>query len=270
MPPDAIESPKNPRIKALVRLRSRRERTRTGVTLVEGARETGRALGAGVEVREAFVCTALLRGEGTTLPGRLHAAGVPVTEVSLAAFARLSQRQGPDGVACLIRPPVASPDLLLPFDALVVVAAGLEKPGNLGALLRSADAAGADAMVVSGGGTDPWNPGVVRASMGSVFACPVLDLPPEAARAWLRRRGLRVLATVPTAATPYWDADLRGAVAIVLGPEHEGLDPAWAGAADARVGVPMTGAADSLNVSVTGALMLFEARRQRRDRARDA
>ena len=153
---------------------------------------------------------------------------------------------------------------------------GLEKPGNLGALLRTADAVGVDAVFATGSGTDLFNPNVVRASMGSLFARPVLALDTDELLAWLTRRGVRVVATSPHAARVFWDAPLVGAsddaadgaadrgTAIVLGPEHEGLEPRWLDAAALRVRVPMAGLADSLNVATTGALLLYEVLRQRR------
>lgn len=233
--------------------------------MVEGARELQRALDAGVRVREAFLCPSLFREEGRELASVLESAGVPTCELSEAAFERASIRQGPDGVLGVIElPRTASEPPALPADALVLVLAGLEKPGNLGALLRTADAARVDAVVLCGHGTDPWNPNVIRASMGSVFALPLAVLGDEVARTWLRTTSLRTVATTPSAGVDYWDADLAGGSAVLLGPEHEGLSDAWLAAADVQVRVPMAGLADSLNVAVTGALLAFEARRQRR------
>jgi len=263
---ERIESPKNPRIKALVRLHARREREREGRTLVEGTRETSRALQAGVAIEAVYVAPAMLSPEGFELRRALASAGVTTVEVTNEAFDRVSRRQGPDGVVAVIRPPERTLSMLdLPADPLLLIAVDTEKPGNLGALIRSADAAGADALLcVGGAGTDPWNPGVIRASMGSVFTLPVVAVDEAAARSWLRARDVPIVATSPTAEVDVWDADLKGPVAIVVGPEHEGLDGGWTDDAANRVRVPMRGAADSLNVSVTGALLLFEALRQRR------
>lgn len=264
--PERIDSPKNPRVKALVRLHERRQRERSGRAVVEGARETRRALEAGVRVETAYLAPSLLRGEGRDLAAALRSAGVPCLELAEAAFARASRRQGPDGVLAVIRPPRRSLDALRLSEApLLLVSVGTEKPGNLGGLVRSADAAGADAVLaVDGAGADPWNPGVIRASMGSVFALPLVACDAVEARTWLAARSLRTVATSPAAEVDVWDADLTGGVAIVLGPEHAGLDAAWLEAATTRVRVPMRGAADSLNVGVAGALLLFEALRQRR------
>lgn len=264
-PPLLVESPTNPKVKRLVRLRERRARDAEGLALVEGAREVDRAVAGGWPVVVLATCPALYSPEARATVPRWSALDAERWELSEAAGRKASLREHPDGVLALVAPPRrALADLPHAPDALWLVADGLEKPGNLGALLRTADAADVDAVLVTGAGTDLLNPNVVRASMGSVFARPVLAVDPEAARAALRARGMRVVATTPAASVDLWDADLRGPVAIVLGTEHAGLDPAWLDAADARVRVPMAGLADSLNVATTGALLLFEARRQRR------
>jgi len=264
-----IESRTNPRVKALVRLHARREREREHRAFVEGAREVERALAAGVRLEAAYLAPALLGAAGRRTEDALERADIDVVELSEGAFAKISRRQHPDGVAAVIRPPRRTlDDLELPRPPLLLVAVATEKPGNLGGLVRSADAAGVDAVLAVGGaGTDPWNPGVIRASMGSVFALPVVACDDAEASAWLARRGVRRIAATPAAERDLWEEDLTGPVAIVLGPEHEGLSSAWTEAADARVRVPMRGAADSLNVSVTGALVLYEAVRQRRGAA---
>lgn len=268
MSAERIDSPRNPRVKALVRLRERRERERTGTMAIEGARELLRALEAGVEVRETYLCPELLRGEGRALPGRLARAGVPVVELAAAAFERASARQGPDGVLAVASRPAWRLELAaLPPRPLVLVLEGFEKPGNVGAALRTAEAAGADAVVVTGEGTDLANPHVVRASMGSVFAPPVAALGEAELRNALRARGIATVAAVPTASRDYWDAELTGAVAILIGAEHAGLSAPWSEAADAHVRVPMSGLADSLNAATTAALLLYEAKRQRRAQA---
>ncbi len=260
-----IDSPTNPRVKRLVRLRERRARDAAGVALVEGEREVTRALAGGWAPRLLVTCADLMAVDAATLPLAGEGDAVEHWQVSEAAFQKLSLRQHPDGVLALFAPPTRTlADLPAPADALWLVADGLEKPGNLGALLRTADAADVDAVVVVGAGTDLHNPHVIRASMGSLFARPVLAVDAQAARQAVRARGLRLVVTSPAATTDLWDADLRGPVAIVLGTEGAGLDDLWLDAADVRVRVPMAGLADSLNVATTGALLLFEARRQRR------
>jgi RNA methyltransferase, TrmH family len=263
--PTPITSPTNPRVKELVRLRDRRAREAAGVAVVEGAREVVRALAAGWAVRLVATCEALASPEARAALPTLEGLGAERLALSRAAFEKVSLRQHPDGVLALIEPPPRTLEGL-PWrrEGLYLVADGLEKPGNLGALLRSADAAAVDAVFVTGAGTDLLNPQVIRSSMGSVFARPVLAVDADDLRAALRRQGVRVVTTSPQGDVDLWDADLRGTLAIVLGTEHAGLADGWLGAADARVRVPMAGLADSLNVATTGALLLFEALRQRR------
>lgn len=260
-----ITSPTNPRVKALVRLRDRRAREAAGVAVVEGAREVGRAVEAGWRVRLVATCAALASPEARAALPALDDLHAERLELSRAAFEKVSLRQHPDGVLALIEPPARTLEgLTWPRGGLYLVADGLEKPGNLGALLRSADAAAVDAVFVTGAGTDLLNPHVIRASMGSVFARPVLAVDADDLRAALRRQGVRVVTTSPQGDVDLWDADLRGALAIVLGTEGAGLAGVWLDGADERVRVPMAGLADSLNVATTGALLLFEALRQRR------
>ena len=264
--PGRIDSPANHRVKALVRLRSRREREREGRFLIEGSRELTRALEAGITLHEAFLCPPLFGPEGAALTRQLDDANVAVTRLSEAAFSKVSLRDRPDGV--LVVAPTwtaAEVDVILPDDALLLILDGLEKPGNLGALLRSADAAAVAAVLVSGAGTDLFNPNVIRASMGSVFGRPVLPLDVGPLLERLRTWGGRLVAATPEAATLYWDADYRGPLAIVLGSEHAGLTPHWREEADQQVAIPMAGLADSLNVATAGALLLYEALRQRRN-----
>jgi TrmH family RNA methyltransferase len=260
-----IDSPKNPQIKELLRLRERRERDRSGRFLIEGVREVDRALSAGVPLSEFLIAPELTRPDGLALAGRAERAGIRVTELAAGAFGRLSLREHPDGVLAVAPTWRTDLDQLeLVTDPLLLVIDGLEKPGNLGALLRTADAVDAHAVLVTGQGTDPFNPNVIRASMGSVFSRPVVTTTGAQLRSFLRDRGVRLVATSPAAAEPYWNADLRGAVALVMGTEHAGLDQDWLEAADQRVSIPMAGMADSLNVATAGALVLYEALRQRR------
>lgn len=262
-----VESARNPLVKEVAALKERRARQRTGLVLVEGAREVGRALAAGVALRTLLLCPELQPSPdaGETVAGPAEAAGAEVVLLSRAAFERLTLRQGPDGVAGVAawRPPAL--ETLTPGAApLLLVLDGVEKPGNLGALLRTADAAGVDGVLVTGPGTDLANPNVVRASLGSVFALPVAVADAATARSWLRTLHVRVVAATPSAAASHWRADYRGAVAIVVGAENVGLPPAWLEAAHQRVRIPMRGrAADSLNVAVAGAVLLYEALRQR-------
>jgi TrmH family RNA methyltransferase len=261
-----LDSSRNPEVRALAKLKERRARAREGRFLVEGAREVTRALEARRALERLYVCPERLRDEGRALVARCEAEGaVSVTELSPAAFNALSHRENPDGVLALARTTtLALQDLTLAADALVLVVDGLEKPGNLGALLRTADGVGAAAVLATGEGTDFENPNVIRSSMGSVFSLPALRAPAAELLAWLRAHRFHLVAATPHADTLFWNAPYTGRTAILLGAEHDGLAPLWLEAADARVTIPMGGRADSLNVATAGALLLYEALRQRR------
>lgn len=270
MPSPTLASPSNPRIKSVARLRDRRERDASGLTLVDGAREVRRALEAGVEVVEAFVCEPLLAGEDARVALDLLAdRRVPVTGTTEAAFAKIAFGDRAEGLLAVVRAPTLRlDDLNLPPEPLVVVVEGVEKPGNLGAILRSADGVGADAVIAASPRTDLANPNVIRASAGTYFAVPLAAAPTVEVIAWLRERNVRVVAARVEAERAYDEADLTGPLAIVLGSEAEGLTEAWQAADIEAVRLPMHGIADSLNVSVAAAVLLYEARRQR-DRHRD-
>jgi TrmH family RNA methyltransferase len=274
MPEDGgvvIESPANPRIKEAARLRERRERDATGLTLVDGGRESLRALEAGAIVETAFVCPPLLATtEARRVAEKLgqdaapFGARIEVVVVGERAFEKLAYGDRSDGVVLVVRAPRSTlADVELPPNPLVVVTEDVEKPGNVGAILRSADAAGASA-VIAAGGTDLFNPNVIRASVGTVFTMPVAAAPAVEVVAWLRDHGLRVLATRVDADCLHVDADLTGPVAVVLGSESDGLSDAWRSPGVEAVRLPMAGVADSLNVSVAAAVLLYEAWRQRR------
>ena len=258
-----IESPKNTQVKALVKLRERRTREREKRYLIEGAREVGRALSAEIELETLYVCERFLNAEGEEVLARAdHIKRIDLSDI---AFEKVSYRGSPDGLLAVAPMRETSLESLqLKPNALILVVVGLEKPGNLGALLRTADGVDVDAVFVTGAGTDLYNPNVIRASVGSVFSRPVLNIETDALLTWLREREVTIVATTPHTELSYWDAVYRGAVAIALGAEHEGLSEAWLGAAQSRVAIPMRGLADSLNVGTAGALLLYEAVRQRR------
>ena len=267
-----IDSVSNDRIKALVRLRKRRERQRTGRFLIEGGREMTRAYQAKVRLEQLFLAPALLPPGSARLISALEDdPGVQVFEVSSNAFRKASFREHPDGLLAVARSWKTSLDeLTFRGIPLLLVIAGLEKPGNVGALLRTADAAGIDAVFITDNGTDPFNPKVIRASMGSVFNRPVLPVTAAEFIPWVRALGIRLVATAPEAPLSYWDTSLTEATAVILGNEHQGLAANWFEEAAVTVNIPVTGAADSLNVATAGALVVFEALRQRRCRgARD-
>ena len=263
--PPELTSAANPRVKAARALRDRRERLRTGLTLIDGARELRRALDAGVVVEEAFVCESLLAGpDARAAFDRLRDDRVTVARVTESVLARLAFGERAEGLVAVARiPSTALADLVPPAAPLLVVIEGVEKPGNLGAVMRSADGAGADAVVAASPASDLFNPNAIRASMGTIFAMPLASGPGPEIRARLDAGGIRLVAARVDGAVPYMDLDLRGPLAIVLGSEADGLTDAWSGAEVIAVRLPMLGAADSLNVSIAAAVLLYEARRQR-------
>ena len=263
--PPVLTSLANPRIKAATALRERRERERIGLTLVDGAREVRRALDAGADVVEAFVCESLLAGpDARAALDQLRARAVSVQPTSEPVFAKLAFGERSEGLVAVVRIPyTALADLQLPDDPLVVVIEGVEKPGNLGAVTRSADGAGVDAVVAASSRTDLFNPNAIRASAGTMFTVPLGTAASPAVLAWLRERGLRIVVGRVDAPRLYTDIDLTGPLAIVVGAEADGLTETWTGDDIEAVRLPMFGVADSLNVSVSAAILLYEARRQR-------
>ena len=256
-----ITSARNPKVKTWAELKTRRGRLGQGRFLVEGARELERALAAGLRPREWLVWPARLsRLEAALMESR----PAQTYELSEAALKKASYRQNPPGLIGVFDVPERSPKDLPQGPRRVLVAVEIEKPGNLGAMLRSADASGADAVLVVGDAVDPENPNVIRASTGAVFTLPLALVGHAAARAWLRERSLRLVAAAPAAGRVYWEADLSGPTAFAVGAEDRGLPPDWLEAADLAVRIPMEGAADSLNASVSAALLLYEGLRQQR------
>lgn len=260
-----ITSTANPRVKAAARLRGRRERDRQGLTLIDGVRETMRALSGGAVLREVFVLPeVLLEQEARALAERLAEESVPIVELGREPFEKLAYGDRLDGVVAVAEtPPRTLEELILPPEPLIGVVEGVEKPGNLGAILRTADGAGVNAVIVADTATDLFNPNIIRASIGTVFAVPVAVASSGEVLEWLQRRDIGIIAARVDASIDYTDADYTGAVAIALGSEARGLSDAWGAFARASVKLPMLGVADSLNVSVTAAVLFYEALRQR-------
>jgi len=266
----SLTSPSNPRVKAVVRLRDRAERERTGQTIVDGARELGRAIAGGVELVEVFVCDALATGgEARAALGALAAAGSGWVRVNEVVLEKLAFGNRVDGIVAVVRPHRLSlADLALPPDPIVTVVEGVEKPGNLGAIVRSADGAGLQAVIAADARTDLYNPNAIRASLGTIFSLPVLAAATTEVLAWLRERRFRIVTARVDAATDHFDADLTGPLAIVLGSEARGLTADWSGLGIQAVRLRMQGSGDSLNVSATAAVLFYEAVRQRRQAPR--
>jgi len=240
-----ITSVDNPRVKDVLRLRKARERRRAGLFVAEGPREVERARAAGLTIQATYFAPELIAwphgGE----------------EVSDRVLRKMTYRAEPEGVIAVVEQPRHE---LPRGGTLYLVAVGIEKPGNLGAMARSADAAGADALLVADARADPYNPNAIRASTGAVFSLPVV----EATLDDVRALDTQLVAAGVDAATRHTDADLARATAIAVGAEDTGLDERWLAAADVTVRIPMHGRiTDSLNASNAAAILLFEAARQR-------
>ena len=288
---ELLTSAQNPKFKRLVALREKsRLRRDEGVFVVEGRRELEHCIEAGFEVETVFVCPEIADCSGAAPEGRNtrgSVAGGPsrrdggvspkdelpkglqpcsgqVFEVTKELYAKVAYREGTEGVMAIVKSrELRLDELQLGDKPLVMVLEGVEKPGNLGAVLRSADAAGADAVIVCDPLTDLWNPNLIRASIGAVFTVPTVCCSSQEAIAWLKARGIRILTAQLQDSSAYYDCDMTGPTAIVMGTEATGLTDPWRQAADAHVLIPMLGRLDSLNVSVSAAILLYEAVRQR-------
>lgn len=264
-----ITSPTNQKIKDVVKLRDRRGRTKAGVTVIEGIREVRAALAAGVLLQEVFICPELFDGQpqGNVRDGiikPLTALKVPVTEVTAEVFEKMSFGDRAEGVLAVGEPLKRTlKDLKWGKNALFLVIEHVEKPGNLGAVLRTCDAAGVNGLLVCDPATDLYNPNVIRASLGTLFHVAAVSVANEEAMDFLRKAGAKMIAATPLGKKVYTDVDYRGPAAIVIGSEKDGLSNFWLKAADEKVVIPMKGRADSLNTSVAAAVMAYEALRQR-------
>jgi RNA methyltransferase, TrmH family len=270
-PAEKLSSPQNPQIKALVRLRQRRARDQEGLTIIEEPLVLRRAWESGYPLLAVYYCNDLMTAPARELLEDLRAAlragqtTVKLVELSADLLRKAAYRDQPEGILAVAPQQKRQlEDLVLRDKPLLIVLENVEKPGNIGAALRIADGAGADAVLVTGEGTDLFNPNVMRASRGSFFNVPAVHCHIGEARDFLHERGLKVLATTPTATDSYTAADLTGPVAVVLGCEHDGLSEAWLKDEGCQaVRIPMRGHGDSLNVATAAAVILYEAVRQR-------
>jgi TrmH family RNA methyltransferase len=253
-----ITSLQNPRIKLVVKLRERRAREEEGLMLVEGVYEIETALQSGLTPLTIYTSPEVAGDRKITF------SNMECVTVSPQVFAKISYRDNPDGwlaVFPILRHTLE--ELALPAEPLVVIAEAVEKPGNLGAILRTADAAGIDALLVCDPRVDISNPNVVRASRGTVFTVPVVQASNQQALDWLRQNKIKVLAATPGAKRIFSEVDLRESAAIAVGTEDEGLSDFWLSHADEKVLIPMRGKVNSLNVAASVAIIAYEAVRQR-------
>jgi len=262
-----ITSLQNPRIKTLVALREHRARNRAGLFLVEGYEELSLALASGAQSRELYYCPALFRDTAQVRlldQVRNAASHGELIEVSERVFEKIAYRDNPDGwLATFPLPRHSLADLHLSVNPFVIIAEAVEKPGNLGAILRTADAAGVDALISCDPLTDWGNPNVVRASKGALFTVQTAESTTAETIQWLRQQGIQIVAATLQAAVRYDRADLRAPVAITVGTEKHGLSRDWLDQADLTVSIPMFGRVNSLNVATATAILIYEVVRQR-------
>ena len=253
-----ISSSANDRLKGLRRVLRRPQRE--GVVVVHGYRSLRRAIEAGAAVREVVTAPQLFLGDDDArLVALAERRGAQVLELGATAFCSLPGPARPDGLLAFVeRPPTRLAGV--PTDGLVLVAAGLERPGNLGTIIRTACAAGATGVVVAEQCFDPYHAETVRASVGTIFALPLAAAPSTEVLAWWPGR---IVVATPGAHRSHWEADYRGPVAVVVGNERVGVSDTWRAAADDAVRIVLPGAADSLNVAVAAGIVLFEAVRSR-------
>jgi len=264
-----ITSVHNPRVKAAARLRQRSGRDDQGRIIIDGVSEITRALAAGVDVLELYVLHELCcDAEHQRLLVAADKSAVERLEVAPHVMEKLAFGNRVEGIVAVAHPPQRRlADLPLPADALIAVVEGAEKPGNLGAIIRTADAAGVAAVLVADGGTDLYNPNAIRASLGAIFTVPVCAATSDEILAWLRDQKFRMFAARVDASADYMAADFRGRTALVLGSEAHGLSSHWQADDIQSIRLPLLGSIDSLNLSATAAVLFYEALRQRQARA---
>lgn len=256
-----LTSTQNPRIKHLLLLQQKSsQRKADGLFVVEGRREVEHCLTARYTIRTAFVCEEIADAS-LSLPK-----GVEIVPVSRNVYERIAYRGGTEGIVAVVNTKKTTlADLRLSSSPLIVVLESVEKPGNLGAVLRSADAAGADAVIVCDPLTDLYNPNLIRSAVGALFTVPCVACSTEECIAFFKEKGIKILTAQLQDSHLYYDTPMTGPTAIVMGTEATGLTPQWRRAADAHIRIPMLGHLDSLNVSVSAAILLYEAVRQRQN-----
>lgn len=253
-----ITSKSNPKIKNVVKLQKSSERREQNRIIIEGRREIERAVACGFVVDTLFICNDILKES-------VNIAANHVEEVTLDVFEKIAYREGSDGLLAVAIPKYADLKSFKPKkNPLIIVLETVEKPGNLGAIMRTADAAGVDAVIIADPRTDLYNPNAIRASIGTIFSVPLFACSSEECINWLRENNIKIYCTYLKASIDYLEADFKQGSAIVMGTEATGISDIWVDAADQNLIIPMNGIADSLNVSVTTAIVVFEAIRQRR------
>jgi len=259
---DKITGFQNALIKKAKGLRESRERRSRGMTIIDGAREIGRAFDAGIVFDRVFY----VKGRQEALLKKLSAQKIESIEVSGKVMEKLAYGDRDEGIIAVIKTPALTlKDLKLSAQPLVIVLESLEKPGNLGAVLRTCDGAGVEAVLVCDPKTDVYNPNVIRSSTGVIFSVPLISASALEISSFLKSKKIKICASTPAAPKLYTQVNFKGAWALVLGSEDQGLSDFWLSQAEVTVKIPMNGIADSLNVSISAAIILYEALRQRQN-----
>ncbi|TAL57485.1 MAG: RNA methyltransferase [Bacteroidetes bacterium] len=261
---EKIISPSNPRIKNVLKLKEKSsERKQQDLIVVEGLREIRMAKENGFELKTLFVCDDIAGKKSKELVASAH----HLVRISKDVFEKISYRENSDGLLALVKPKhIRLKDLKLSATPLLIVLEAVEKPGNLGAVLRTADACGADVVIICDAKTDVFNPNVIRSGIGCVFSKQVVAASSAEVIQFLKEKKIRAFAASLTAKRNYTESDLTVPSAIVLGTEADGLSKIWLSSADEQIKIPMLGKTDSLNVSASCAVIAYEAVRQRKDR----
>lgn len=268
---ESITSAQNPKVKELLALQEKsKERRKKGLFVVEGRRELLHCIEAEFEPHTLFVCRDILSDKDFdkilgAIEENFCGSTYPIVEISQQLYDKVAYRGGTEGIIAEMHCKELSLEgLKMKENPLVVILESVEKPGNLGAVLRSADASGVDAVIVCDPLTDMYNPNLIRSSIGAIFTVPVATATSEETIAWLKANGIKVYTAQLQDSEWYYDTDMKGGTAIVMGTEATGLTNVWRNAADAHIKIPMLGRLDSLNVSVSAAILMFEAVRQRK------
>lgn len=267
---DTITSAQNPKIKTLLELQEKsKARKREGLFVVEGQRELLHCIEAGYKTHTVFVCMDILSENGLAEIADAVGDGCGIFEIPKHLYEKVAYRGSTEGVIAELKCRTHNLESLdLPENPVVVVLESVEKPGNLGAILRSADASGVDAVIVCDPLTDLYNPNLIRSSIGGIFTVPTATASSEETIKWLKDKGIKIYTAQLQDSEWYYDTDMTKGTAIVMGTEATGLTDVWRKAADAHIKIPMLGKLDSLNVSVSAAILMYEAVRQRNTSSR--
>ena len=262
---EKITSLQNPGIKFARSLRVRNKREKSGLTLLEGYRAVSRSFECGIEFQDCYYCPSLFLGTNEMpLLEKISKKGAQILEVSEDVLRKIAYRDRPEGIIAVAKTRQHSlKDLHVKENGLYIIAEAIEKPGNLGSILRSADASGVDGVIVCDKCTDIYNPNVITASTGALFSVPIAEATSKETLQWLKDNQISTLAATPEAEDIYYNTDLTGKIAIVVGTEQYGLTDFWKKNSDINVSIPMQGFIDSINVATATTVILFEAARQR-------